>query len=382
MTPPLTSSNPRHDTSAIRRRLVVAVLVTCALVLAAPFVGEARSWLRRAFPSQFSAIVYAVVGLAVAGANAASLLRQHARRGRRLALLGTAVLVAAGYVAWTGSSDPSIRAVETFHFVQYGVITLLFHLAWRHLDDGSAVTLTALAAFIAGIAEEGYQWFLPARVGELRDVWLNGVAILCGVMASQAIAPAAPYAGWSPHATRRTRRMLAVVILALAAFIHAVHLGVEVRDGHVSFVSRYTPGTLARLARDREARWQTAPPLVRPDRWSREDQYMTEGLQHVQARNTAWTNGDAVTAWHENTILERHFAVVLDTPSYISKTGHRWPPQQHRDAAARVGDGVSRPFASHAYPYPIYTWSPLALWAAALTAAAVVWRGWRRPRHP
>ena len=41
----------------------------------------------------------------------------------------------------SGLRELTIRGV-----ILGGVITLLFHLAWRHLDDGSAVTLTALAA--------------------------------------------------------------------------------------------------------------------------------------------------------------------------------------------------------------------------------------------
>jgi VanZ family protein len=356
-----------------RTRLVVAIAGTTLLVLAAPFVGEARSQLRASFPASFSLIVYSMVAAVVVAAVAASLLRVRERRASRLVLLGMAVCVAAAYVAWTGSADPAIRAVETFHFVQYGLITLLFHLAWRHLDDGSAVVLAALAAFIAGVAEEGYQWFLPARVGELRDVWLNAVAIGCGVMASHALAPAR-FTSWTRRATRRACRMLAAVVVALAAFVHAVHLGVEVRDGDVSFASRYTADALASLARDRESRWRADPPLVRPDRWSREDQYMTEGLQHVQARNVAWAAGDALGAWHENGILERHFAIVLDTPSYVSKTGHRWPPAQRREAVTRAATSNIRAFSSRAYPYPVYTWPPLAVWFAALAAAALLWR--------
>ena len=69
---------------------------------------------------------------------------------------------------------------------------------------------------------------------------------------------------------------------------------------------------------------------------------MTEGLQHVQARNTAWTNGDAVTAWHENRILEGAFAPVLDTPSYLARTGHRWSPAQRADEAAHGDERRSR----------------------------------------
>ena len=342
-------------------------------MLAAPFFGEARSQLRAAFPAQFSVLVYAIVGVAVLAAAGTAFWRVREQRFARAAALLAAAGIAAAYVQWTGSADPSIRAVETFHFVQYGAITLLFHLAWRHLDDGSAVVLPMIAAFIFGVAEEAYQWFLPARVGELRDVWLNGVAILCGVIASHALAPAARFTGWTRHATRRTCRLLAVAAIAIAAFVHLVHLGVEIHDEDVSFASRFTAGELAREADDRRARWSADPPLVRPDRLSREDQFMTEGLQHVQARNTAWNAGDAVGAWHENAILERHFAVVLDTPSYVARNGHRWPPEQRREAQERAQREPARPFTSQAYPYPIYTWPPLALWSVALGLAAGLW---------
>ncbi len=101
---------------------------------------------------------------------------------------------------------------------------------------------------------------------------------------------------------------------------------------------------------------------------------MTEGLQHVQARNEAWARGDAFTAWRENRILERFFGAVLDTPSYVSRTGHRWP----RRAARRRGSGESpvaprTAFVSAAFPYPIYRWPPWALWLPALGLASLVW---------
>ena len=52
---------------------------------------------------------------------------------------------------------------------------------------------------------------------------------------------------------------------------------------------------------------------------------MSEGLLHVQERNRRWEAGDIRAAWSENLILEKYYAPVLDTPSYISRTGHRWP---------------------------------------------------------
>ncbi len=49
-------------------------------------------------------------------------------------------------------------------------------------------------------------------------------------------------------------------------------------------------------------------------------------------------------AWHENLILERFFAPVLDRPTYVSLNGNRWPPEQRADAAAR--GAADPPFVS------------------------------------
>ena len=107
---------------------------------------------------------------------------------------------------------------------------------------------------------------------------------------------------------------------------------------------------------------------------------MTEGLQHVQARNSAWDAGDAFTAWRENLILEKWFAPVLDTPSYVSATGHRWTADHRADAAARAKDAKGRGFVSRAYPYPLYYWPGFRVWAGVGARRAARHRRTRRPR--
>lgn len=345
--------------------------------MAAPFVGVARSQLQAAFPGRFSLVIYVCLSVAAVVPIVVGLRGVPARqRVGRLAQVACAGTLAATYVWWTGSRDASIRAVEMFHFIEYGAITFFFVRAWRHLDDGSALTLPAIAAFIVGVAEEAFQWFLPARVGELKDVALNGVAIACGLLASLALAPVGRAFRWSADATRRTGRMLALAAITLATFVHVVHLGTIVKDGPDGFASRFTADELAQADADRRVRWRTDPPLVRPDRLSREDQFMTEGLQHVQARNLAWAAGDASVAWHENAILERHFGAVLDTPSYVAKEGHRWPAPLRAEAEAKAGSAASAPFMSAAFPYPIYTWSPVVLWSGTVAiAVGLAWLG-------
>ena len=60
---------------------------------------------------------------------------------------------------------------------------------------------------------------------------------------------------------------------------------------------------------------------------------------------------------------------VLETPSYISKTGHRWPAAQQADAEQRATRDPHA-FASRAQgEFPIFTWP---LWTFATLSAAVV----------
>jgi hypothetical protein len=102
---------------------------------------------------------------------------------------------------------------------------------------------------------------------------------------------------------------------------------------------------------------------------SREDQYLGEGVAHVRWRNQALDRGDLTTAWHENLILERYFAPVLDHPSYATGTVSRWTPHTRDDVAARAPR--VREYDSAAIPVPIYEWPPLAVVGSALAAAVV-----------
>jgi VanZ family protein len=367
---------PAQNGSARRGpALAIAVAASAALILAAPALGSARSALRAAFPGAFSRLIEGTLALAVLGAFAAGVAGIRTRRLARYGALAAAMATAWAYSAATGSPDPAIRAVERVHFVAFGLIAWLFQRAWRDRPDASALVAPFVAAAIAGIADEAFQWFLPARVGELGDVALNGVAIGCGLLIGWALAPPPSLAArWRGDSIRLVGRLGALAIVALAAFVHLVHLGVAIdAPGIGRFDSRYTAAGLEALTADRAAAWRTAPPLVRPPRFSREDQYMTEGLQHVQARNTAWDAGDARTAWRENLILERYFVPVLDTPSYVAKAGHRWPAEQRADAARRASGTEAQPFESRAYPYRLFRWPPVALWAIALAAAAAAW---------
>ena len=317
--------------------MLLAVLVSLVLVAAAPFIGEARRWVQNTLPGQYVWIVNGAVALVGAAVVLSALLRIREYRCARFGLIAFAAAIAYVFTTLTGSQLPAVAAVEHFHFVQYGFITWLFYRAWRKRGDAASLVLPAVAAFIFGIAEEWWQWFLPVRVGELADVLLNMVAIACGLMVSVALSP--PH--WTPasrvgRGSRHSLVGVAAAIIVLAAFIWTVHVGYVITDPAIGeFRSRYSTSQLLSLSAERTARWAIAPPLVRHT-LAREDQYRSEGEAHVRSRNEAWERTEVSRAWGENLILEKYFAAVLDTPSHISPTGHRWHPDHRADAERRL----------------------------------------------
>lgn len=365
-------NNWRLGSHINRRRFAVAVLAAAALVLSAPFLGLFRYRLQRAFPQHFIWIVAAIVAGGAAAAVAVALIRIRERRTLRYGLVVLAAAVAGVYAWLNAGENQDSNVVELLHFLQYGVVTLLFYRAVRGAGDLSMLVLPMLAGLIVGTAEEGLQWFLPVRVGEIRDLYLNAAAMVCGLLFSVAVDPPPAFrASLRPGSASLIGRFAVAACLALAVFLHVIHLGHDIRDDEAGvFESRYSADRLAALQDEKAREWRTDPPPLQVRRVSREDQYMTEGVQHVRWRNRKWDEGDVLAAWNENRILEKYFTPVLDTPSYISPTGHRWPDAQRADAEQRAirqraAAAAGSVYVSEAFPYPIFAWPTHVFWAVA-----------------
>ncbi len=360
-----------------RAWLAAAILVSAALVLGSPVVGQLRSDLRTATGSGFPRVMALGVGALAAAATLYALLRIRDRRWMRYGAIAAALGIAIGYAAATETGNPDVDAVERFHFIEYGLITALFYRACRPAADRSLLILPVLAAFVVGVLEEWLQWFVPARVGEVRDVLLNAFAIGCGLLFSLGLDPPAIWSRrLSPRSRRRLAWLLVTALLVFSGFFHAVHLGYEITDPEAGvFRSRYAPDQLAAIAADRARTWPAAPPRTW-SRYSREDQYLSEGVAHVRRRNEAWAAGNLPAARHENMILEEYYAPVLDTASYVSTQGFRWPAAQKADAESRGGPGFMI-YVSNAEESPILVWPKWAFWLGTAALAALTLRAFR-----
>ena len=173
----LLGSDPRPHA-----HLAVAICVSTAIVLSAPFLGQLRAALRAAFPDRFATIVGGSVAVAVMAALVVALVSVRSRRLTRYGAVAAALAIAIVYSLLTRTGIPEVDAVERVHFVEFGAIALLFYRAWRPLGDSATFLLPVLAGLLVGTLDEWLQWFIPNRVGEARDVFLNLVAISCGLM--------------------------------------------------------------------------------------------------------------------------------------------------------------------------------------------------------
>jgi VanZ family protein len=349
-------------------RLVFAILTAAAVIFFSPWIGEARSWLRRTIPTHFNVTLNFVLAAIALAVLAITFARIRDRRAMRYA----ALIAAAGLAAWvaigTASASPAQNAVERFHFVEYGLVTALFYRAWRPRGDPSIVLLPLIAGLIVGTLDEAWQWFVPERVGEWRDIFLNFGAIGTGLLMSLAMAPPVTFtARFARGSWSGVCLLTAAAVLALAAFMQLVHLGYVVRDDEVgTFRSRYTADELLTLSANRAATWRVTPPPTTLQRFSREDQYLAEALWHVRARNDAW-DADVGRAWGENRVLEKFFGPVLDVRSYLTPAGVKWPDAQRADAQRRVGRAPRAAFESHAGPANfVLPWPRQPFWAAVM----------------
>ena len=359
---------PRLD----RRRLATALVASLAVILSSPYVGDIRSALITAFPAQFRLIIGSAIAAVVVVALLVAVVKIRDRRRWRFAGLAVAVGGAIAYAQIVATGNLQVDVVEHVHFIEYGIVAWLFYRTWRPMDNGTAIIWPLLTGTLVGIIDESVQWFIPSRVGEAHDIFLDAVAVGCGLCFAASIDPPSRLSLTLERAmVRPIAYGVSAVLLAFAVFFQAVHLGHQVYEPGIGmFWSRFDATQLDLASADRAIRWRAEAPM-RLRRLSREDQYLSEALWHVQERNRAWGAGDPFSAWRENLILERFFAPVLDTPNYASRVPPRWAQQQRDDTAARVGTDPGI-YISRAAPYPIYAWSPVVFWSAVVVVIAGV----------
>jgi VanZ family protein len=353
-------------------RLTLALGAAVLIIGGSPLAGALREALLTRWPAGYvpalaACVIVAALTILMLSVRAALRPAVNAPAqwsGSKLTAIALAFALAlgVGYLERTG--DPNVDVVEAFHFVEYSALTCLFAWALAPLVPGHAWVWAAAASVAVGAFDEWMQWFVPNRTGEIRDVGIDAVATVCGVLLATALE-----IGGRPERRRLVRPMAfaaAGTLLAVAVCFGVIHLGAMVEDAEAGrFDTRYNGPTLIALGRERASRWGRGP-IAPQTLFAREDQYLAEALWNIRRRNKALDASDTVTAWREERILERYYAPILQVDTSGRPQGHALSPEQL--AAIAPGRAGAAAGASDASPIPIVTWSRGRFWAVVAGA--------------
>jgi VanZ family protein len=94
------------------------------------------------------------------------------------------ILVCAGIVLYN-TFRLSKHPEEAIHFLEYGALAcFIFTALRRSVPDRTVYFSSLLLVSLAGISDEFFQWMMPQRFWDFRDVWLNtfaGAIFLAGI---------------------------------------------------------------------------------------------------------------------------------------------------------------------------------------------------------
>ncbi len=311
------------------------------------------------------ALVLAALALAVAVIVATvGIARIKSDRWPRLAMIGSGLAVAVGYALLSERGSLQEAVVEQLHFVSYGALAASLIPVCACLGRLAPVG-SLVGVVVVSVLDEGLQWLVPVRTGEVFDIALNILAGLGGALvglglfsiglgAGKGARPGvevrfgfAPersiiaYRSWPPHpsALRRLGAASSLSVLLLAGFVDVVHLGHQIEDEEVGVFRSFwdARALVARNQRAEEAWRRETPGPLTP--FEREDWFRTEAGWHVIARNRAAVSEDWRTAHAENRILEVYYPAFLDLRDSAGNT-HRYPPKPegpHRAQGQRSG---------------------------------------------
>ncbi|MBU1566717.1 MAG: VanZ family protein [Proteobacteria bacterium] len=107
---------------------------------------------------------------------------------------------------------------ESIHFIEYGILSVLFFYALSfRLSNWSIYVVAVLLSSLIGTLDEVVQWFTPQRFFDFRDIWLNSSAgFLAQIVIAKGIKPSCISSKVHPRGIRFVCILTAVQIFLLA----------------------------------------------------------------------------------------------------------------------------------------------------------------------
>lgn len=310
------------------KRFVPSIVLVLVLVATAPFVGQLRNYLFDTFAGR--AVMVLSAGFTLVGVVALGVAIYRIRERRWIRYGGLVVVLALVWLQSVGFATDlaTVNVVEKMHLLAFGLLALLLYRAWHAMWDEHPLDLLILPMFwvtVAGTLDEGMQWMVETRTGEVRDIWLNVVSGAIGLLFAVCLDPPKGLR-WRLLDGRLICRSAALAIFALGLFVYDAHLGYMIDDPEIGrFRSWHSPEELRQAAEERTQRWATDPPGdLSP--WVLEDRFLSEAGWHTHHRNSSFEHELYPLAHKANRILEKYYVPYLDLEHFRQTGDRRFPP--------------------------------------------------------
>jgi len=302
-------------------RWTLAIIWFAIIYLTLPYARLWTDWITDKLSGYFIPLSVIAVFIALLVYSIVRMIRKKSSFSDYILLL----IVLAGYVF----SLKQIKIlIEQVHFIEYGLLSILFFRALSVDKIKTADYLNAILLItLAGLVDEFIQGLLVNRVGELHDVYLN---VLAGGLAlvwyRYCIKPGEEYPSHWRKALKITIPIISLIILAIATFNSTItDFGHYIEDEEIgAFYSRMPAQDLLHDSPDIEYFKSEVLPRLYEENYAGLLQMINntvhgEVLVHLFRRDKRLKrDNDFITAYRENQILDKYFI------NYIENTEYKW----------------------------------------------------------
>lgn len=343
------------------RKWLAAGLFSVVIFLTLPLGPAIRDFLYDTFGKWF--VIYFVGTTLAAGLVAAFIVVF--RRERRFHPLRMAWLVAIGCLYWWFLKRTFQVPIESVHFIEYGILSVLVYRALREsFDETWIFVVSSLVTYTVGMVDELIQWALPNRVGAMRDVLFNAVSgVLVQVLLWKVVVPPGLSKGLPARSFRPAAFLAAANIAFTGLFLALVNgFGYRTSDPDVGvFFSRMRPEEILETDSSNSGRYAEALDSAYDESYeafleATSDPFLYELRVHLFRRDRHYETESFHVACCEQQFLEKYFGNTL------SQSRYRW--QDGQDAVCRKRKPNCARYRSPVSEELIVRYGPGQLWAA------------------
>jgi VanZ family protein len=202
---------PEHQRFSWLLVLFGSIIIFLTIPLACFIQGHFEVW----FGARGYSVAAAIMAVFLVVVVSTYIFRRRKRRiARRLGWL-VLLLLASVWVMRNQLQTPA----EAIHFFEYGILSFLLFRAWsHHVRDRLIYPIATLSLMMIASLDEFFQWMMPGRFWDFRDIRLN---MMAGLFVQGIIALVINPSGIDPSVQRRSVRIFCRMAWAALLFLGA-----------------------------------------------------------------------------------------------------------------------------------------------------------------